>query len=504
MTDPNTDDRLRSLTMFQLVPTMLDPRHRHQADHEAEVRRRWNAATAQKTAQWEASAWESFGRTGTWERFMTGYDHQVVEQARQYLAVQTLIFELHVLHEAFVAPSALYTNGDAHLRVIEVLRREQRRRNTPLDPNGAVNGEPDPLGAAAAQLARSVEIALFGKTAKLLDDQLNMAGNTPEDLMRQRDELCRQVLTRLRGPWSLRQFLTRPVGKDYYQPNRPTEATTRLDVALGRSGHPAAAAELRAARIRAGNATQAEARRLTVEDPPPRPATLDPAQTPRERLLVLVLHRNMRTTVRFLTAAAGVASLAADHALRVDGRPVAPHLQSWVFASHLEAADDPHVEPTEGLTIFGLRISLLNDLAYGTHAVVDAGGTVGRISLERLAEVLAMLQAPDVLALVAIVRHNLTRLRRDLTRRHRTASTPYRDRARAIDVRGRHPAGRRFDCRSHVSGSARSLAARAIDRPRSGPVPAECQPVLSRAGARDWPDQACGRSPVDTWTCLGR
>jgi hypothetical protein len=71
-----------------------------------EVLRRWNAAGDQ-----HALAWQAFGDEDRSEQIPEGYQPALVEEAHQFLGVQTLIHERWVLQEAGIEPARVFRPG---------------------------------------------------------------------------------------------------------------------------------------------------------------------------------------------------------------------------------------------------------------------------------------------------------------------------------------------------------------------------------------------------------
>lgn len=195
---------LRGPDMSQ-VPEVLD-----------EINRRWALASRQQGLAFRSVLAEMTG-AGEPQPASPG-DHAAVEDARQFLATQTLIHELWVLQEAGVAPADLYASADTLRRVHGILNREIARTDPAFGPDGDIVREPDELDAAAAHLAYWSRLALFGLGDRLIEDQLRLAGAMEQELAQNRYRLTGDALVELRGPWSLEEHLANPVGKQYLEP----------------------------------------------------------------------------------------------------------------------------------------------------------------------------------------------------------------------------------------------------------------------------------------------
>ncbi|ONI88044.1 hypothetical protein ALI22I_20080 [Saccharothrix sp. ALI-22-I] len=418
---------LTTTPMIELVSAALTPGHPDTDAHRVEIQRRWNQASEQ-----HALARKGFANPDQDEvaAIEAAYDPAAVEHARCYLRSLTLIHELWVLQEAGVRPDELYTLPDAPQRVVAVLRREVDRQDSLAQ---AVGGEPaqstdtgqsteagrlalrderDPLGAAAARLAVWTEQALFRESRVLLWEHGNLAGNMPQELLHQYEELCSQALARLDGPWALEEFLASPVGKDDYLFRDPATQTALhgLDIALGRPGHTVTEQQI----LQARREIHAEIRTRAADfADQPLPSDLDPATMTRPRLRGM--HAEMRALVDFLGDALAVISFAGDKVARVDGRPVAPERQGATLSLHYKvaAAGDITAIPTTSVTVAGLRITYRHDHEAGeVVAAVDAAGSVKYIDPVQLPAALGMLLQPypDAIASMARIEATVRRL----------------------------------------------------------------------------------------------
>lgn len=194
-------------------------------------------------------------------------DLAAVEDARQFLATQTLVHELWVLQEADVTPADLYASVDTIRRVHRILNRELARADPAFGPDGEIVHEPDELDDAATHLAHWSRIALFGRGDQLIADQLRLAGAMDQDLTQSRYLLTQDALAELHGPWSLEEHLANPVGKQYLRRSHPGPKLScspawrwRLDARTGRSPPPNSPRHARTSTPRCGpNATASPA-----------------------------------------------------------------------------------------------------------------------------------------------------------------------------------------------------------------------------------------------------
>lgn len=394
--------------MLDLALAMHDFDHPQQRDLIAEVQRRWDAASEQRTLMWRPP-WE----VDKADDLRPQVDIAAVEQARLYLAAQTLIYERWVLQEADIEPAALWTGPDAVRAVYAVITREANRQDAHLTPEGLVIGEEDPVGLGARHLSYWVDLALFGDANVLIEDQYRLAGDMREDTLQQQFELCCEALADLDGPWSIQQALAGQVGKTYYQPQTPgpSDQIPGLDVALGRQGQVITVADIQAARHVADTAITAEVQHLDNAGPYAPSPDVDPEFVPRSQLVSLAA--GLREFDQFLTAALGMRSLAADRVVRIDGRPVPRDQVPWLLGAFQEAAGGWRFNGS--ITFAGLQITFTRDPNFRPVATVDCAGTVQRYDPDRLAEVLAFIDAPDAPARLAKVRQAVHHLDAALT-----------------------------------------------------------------------------------------
>lgn len=414
-------DELRSMPMIDLATAMLtgdDPRHHNLV---AEVQRRWDAAAQQQDQlAREHPPWH-----------VPSPELAAIEEARQYLAIQVLIYELWVFQQADVAPEALWADRAAMSSVRRILDREHRRPLAHLGPGRDPIALPDPLGDGAVGLARWADFAIFGDEQDLVDELALFAGTLRDDVLEQQVELCAQALDQLDGPWALVTFMANPVGKQYYLPRPvlsaetldPTERTIPgLDTALGQRGHLVTEADVTAVVVDTDMAISSEADKLVAQGFVKLPPQIDPTQVSGDHL-----HRalaNMRQTDRLLTEGLALRQLARDDITRVDGRPVARELVPWVMDLHRDNPrrkwypsqnQPPHRFPGP-ITIAGLQITHADDPDLGIAAVVRATEAVITCSPQTLTEVLAILDQPaeDALMTIAHMRVHIDKLGRHL------------------------------------------------------------------------------------------
>ncbi|MFL6118868.1 hypothetical protein, partial [Actinophytocola sp.] len=315
------------------VALLREPDPSHAPEVLDEINRRWAAAGR---AQGRAMRSVLAEMTGTGEPPAPASDDlAAVEDARQFLATQTLIHELWVLQQAGVAPADLYASVDTLRRVHRILNRETARADPEFGPDGEVLRQPDELDDAAVHLAYWSRLALFGRGDQLIADQLRLAGAMDQELTLNRYVLTRDALADLRGPWSLEEHLANPVGKQYLAPQPPwpeIQPLTSLEVALGRPHQPLAPGELAQAGADFDAALRDERERVAREDPPTTldllaPSHRDPAY--RQRVL-----ETTQGLADFFGTALELATLAADRVVRVDGRPVSRENVPWIMGLH--------------------------------------------------------------------------------------------------------------------------------------------------------------------------
>ncbi|WP_309114649.1 hypothetical protein [Saccharothrix sp.] len=416
---------LATVPMIEVVPAAL------LADanpYQDEIRRRWELATRTP----DGSLRPQLGPNNAWwpESGAPDPDPVAVEHARSYLGVLTLIHNLWTLQEADIAPNRIFASPDGPQRVVEVLRREYARgerqqaleANTEPEPHAEIPGQlamnvadDDPLGAAAAFLAMRTEEALLHQP-RVLDISLNrLAGRAHPQFLADIAEVCKGILRRLHGPWTLERFLVDPVGEDFYLFHDPEEfvPATGLDVALGRLGEPVSHKEIRS--IRDELRTAVNERAATLTDLP----ALDPATVDGPRLQRM--HATMREHLDFFLDALAVVDLAADHHARVDGRPIAPELRGHFLAMHQSAAHHGRgAVPTTHITVAGLIISHRHDHAIGETVVdIAAANSERTLPVDELPQVLAMLLQPRTDAITSLdsIEAALRRVELDFGRR---------------------------------------------------------------------------------------
>ncbi|ONI92805.1 hypothetical protein ALI22I_01910 [Saccharothrix sp. ALI-22-I] len=381
---------LTDAPMIQLVPAALTPGHPDEAEHRAEIQRRWDLATALRSTVSPPTPATVRPQAPTSTTPMVNRSPQdsasvasTVESARCYLGALTEIHSLWVLQEAGVRPERLYAEPDAARQVIAVLERETAR----------AEGY-NPVGLAARHMAHWTDLALLREPRALYDDQTRQAGHMATALLEQCAWVCTDALARLHGPWTLQQALAVPgLGKQPYlfRDAASWDTLPTLDVALGRPGDTITRAELDRARA----ATRAEIAAAAAAHPPPPAAGVD------ERT------QRRREEVAFLVEALGMVALAADSDLRVDGRPVARDLRDRVLGLHREAAAarTPSAVPTTTITVAGLRIDHAFDRTVGAVVVdIRADQAVLRFPAHRLPAVLDTLLQPRPNAITTVGR----------------------------------------------------------------------------------------------------
>lgn len=395
-----------SLSMLELVAGMLSRDHPRATEFAAEVQSRWEASRAQLRTD---DVWNE--DLDEWLHSASPDQLAPVEQARQYLAALTLIYELWVLQEADVRPDGLWASQYAPTRVHEILRREMSRVPSPFDgPEDNI----DPLGSSASWLALWADLALFGDARRLIDQHYLLAGDLRYVLPPEHLEVCAQALAELRGPWSLPEFLASPVGKDYYRPQQPTPPSTLagLDVALGRRGALITEADVIAAQVATDAAIGREAQRVAAEEPFEPTADLDPTRAPRDHLVGV--HGAMRDMELFLSLARGLQDLAADRTMRVDGRPVPADLENWVLYEHYQAAafrPPGQRRPASTISIAGMRLRFTTPPEIGVvMAEAEVAGKVNWFLPDSLGGILAILDQPDALYRIAKIRQGVDQL----------------------------------------------------------------------------------------------
>lgn len=405
-TPRDANQELRTISVINLVPAMLndvDPQH---VEFAREVQRRWAGAAAQK-----ALAIQGFGQPN-WQGPSPDVDRSLIEQARQYLAMQTLIYELWVFQEAGVEPNALWADPDAATRVFRVIEREHARASAHLGPNGELLDLPDPYGAGAKNLARWVDLAVFGDEQYLIEDQYRLAGSMDGDLLAQHVELCAQALAELGGPWSLDAFLTDPVGREYYraQPAMPRDGLAGLDVALGRRGQAITTDEVAAIVMDTDMAIDAQARSVASHGVGESPPEIDPSKVPREHLIGVL--GELRQLDQFLSEALAVRQLAADTIARVDGRPVPRDMLPRVMGWHREAAGRFPPRLPGPITVAGIQVTFAKDPVFETAAIANVAGRTKKFAMDNLGGLLTILDQPaeDALTAIAKIRVHIDRL----------------------------------------------------------------------------------------------
>jgi hypothetical protein len=380
------------------VELLRGPDASHAVEVLEEINRRWALAGRQQGLAMSSMLAEIHG---TEEPPPPADDPAAVEDARQFLATQTLIHELWVLQEADVAPADLYASVDTLRRVHRILNREIARADPEVGPDGEVIRHPDEFDDAAAHLAYWSRLALFGRGDQLIAHQLRLAGAMDEDLAQNRYLLIQDALAELRGPWSLEEHLADPVGKQYLEPQPPwpeLQLLTSLEVALGRPNQPLAPGELAEAGTNFDAALRAERDRVARDDPPTTLGGLEPSHGEpdyRQRLL-----EKTRDLADFFSTALELATLAADRVVRVDGRPVSRENVPWIMGLHQDGVRQ--FNGHAGVISFaGLRITFRPEKSLGAIAVVDAAGIQKELIPETLAATLALLDSPQGLTQLA-------------------------------------------------------------------------------------------------------
>lgn len=348
------------LAAVELVPAALTSAHPLFGPASAELWRRWHAARDHHP------------------------DGETVEQARQILAVLTLIQELRTFQQAGIEPAALYADRDSPGRLQAVLDRDSEHR----DP-------------AQVQAASWVVLAVFGADQAVLDEQTRVVGRLSDDQLRAQLVLGARTLSTLHGPWSLPMVLADQVGKPYVWPHGDAPQGFRrcgADV-------PTAAAFL--------DLVIAEETRRVAEDFPADQLATEVSKLPADR--IVTMHRDADAFSQFLTAA-----LAAHYAtgepwdVCVDARPVPPALVRWVLDLHYDAAVVGGY-PASAITVGGLRVRFAPDADQQTTvAQVDAAGTVEPVEPAGLLGLLQMLTAPDAVTTAAKLRLTVEHLGRHL------------------------------------------------------------------------------------------
>jgi hypothetical protein len=399
MTGP--DAGVPSIPMAELAVSLhsLDPDTPEFQVISEEVLRRWNAAGEQ-----HALSRQAFGDETRSEQFREGYQPELVEEARQFLGVQTLIHERWVLQEAGVEPALLFCDPASTEQVWTILGREQDRAELERGPDGELLADADPGARAIDHLTYWSTLALFGSGESLVQDQRRLAGQMMEEIVEGRFRLCRQYLAQLHGSWSLDAVIAQQVGKAYHGPLDPLDNELRLglDVALGRPGDTVTDEQVYAAYGQTKQLLAAEMARVAREDPPEPIGDLGPNyRTLAQRQS---LHETMQGMADFLTLAVSVASLAADRVVRVDGRPVPRENVPAVLAAHRDSVQ--RLVGYHGtLSVAGLRITFENDPTGGPVAIVDAAGAKRRFQPDdSLAQILAVTTEPRPLPYVAKMR----------------------------------------------------------------------------------------------------
>lgn len=381
------------------VALLRGPDPSHAPEVLDEINRRWVAAGRQQALTFRSALAEMTHAAAP--QPSSSDDPAAVEDARQFLATQTLIHELWVLQEAGVIPADLYASVDTIRRVRRVLNREIARADPAFGPDGEVVREPDGLDDAAAHLAYWSSLALFGRGDQLVAGQLRLAGVMDPDLTQNRYLLTRDALAELAGPWSLEEHLVDPVGKQYLEPQPlwpQTQLLTSLEVALGRPDQPVTTAELAQAGTDFHATLWAERDYVARDDPPTTLGGLDPTHSDpgyRQRLL-----EKTRDLTEVFSTALELATLAADRVVRVDGRPVPRENVAWILGLHQDGVHQ--LNGHAGVISFaGLRITFRPEKTIGAVAVVDAAGVQKELLPETLAATLAVLDDPHGITYLA-------------------------------------------------------------------------------------------------------
>lgn len=347
------------LAAVELVPAALNSAHSLFGPASAEVWHRWHAARGHQPGG------------------------EAVEQARQILAMLTLIQELWTFQQAGVEPAALYADRDNPGRLRALLDRDTN------------DGDASPAASLAA-------LAIFGTDQALLDKQTALVDQLDDEQLRAQLVMGARTLTMLHGPWALSMLLADPVGRPYVWPHGNAPQVFRrcgADIATATAIIDMVIAE--------------EIQRI-AEDFPAEELATEVSRLPADR--VATMHHEVDTFTRFLAAA-----LAAHYAtgepwdVRVDDRPVPPALVSWVLDLHRDA-DSSGGYPASSITVGGLRIRFALDADQQTTvAQLDAAGTVERVAPDGLLGLLRMLSAPEAVTTAAKLRLTGERLGRHLT-----------------------------------------------------------------------------------------
>jgi hypothetical protein len=163
---------------LDLVRAALTPDHGQRTTAIVEINGRWQAAQAERAD----------GLRGLFGDPRPPLDQDpagwaVVEKARQILAVETLIWELHTLQRAAVHPAQMYLSRGAARQVTRVLHEDQV----------AHEDDGDGIGVLASWARR----ALYSSETALTREHSRLAGALRQDLALSAWDACQHALASL-------------------------------------------------------------------------------------------------------------------------------------------------------------------------------------------------------------------------------------------------------------------------------------------------------------------